>query len=155
MGLRGPRKMPTRLQELKGNPGNRKRIKVANPSTTQQEPPKYLQGESLNKWIELAAFLEPMGLLTDADRDALGMYCLHFEFYMQALKDVRREGMVMKFNSNKQNRVLTMTHPQAVNLGKLESAMLKTAQHFGLTPSTRLDVPQLNVHDPLAEFVGT
>ena len=34
-------------------------------------------------------------------------------------------------------------------------SMLKIAQHFGMTPSTRLDLPKLDVVSPLAEFVGT
>ena len=154
MGLRGPRRLPSRLQDLKGDPGNRRKIKEAKPVTTDQPPPDYLQGKSLNKWNELSAVLSPAGLLTNADRDALGMYCLHFEFYLQALAAVRKEGQVMEFHSNKQGRSLSMTHPQATNLAKLHDAMLRTAQHFGMTPSRRLDVPQLAVHDPLAEFVG-
>lgn len=155
MGLRGPRKQPSRLQELKGNPGNRRKVNEPRPVTTDQQPPSYLQGVSLAKWNEVAAVLEAAGLLTDADRDSLGMYCVHFELYMQALESVKRDGLIYEFYSKKQKRMMQATNPQAVNLGKLEAAMLKTAQHFGLTPSTRLDVPKLNVVDPLAEFVGT
>ena len=155
MGQRGPRKEPSRLQALKGNPSGRRNKGEPKPPTTDQKPPSHLQGVSLSKWVELASVLEPMGLLTDADRDVLSMHCVNYELYMTALKDVQKEGIVMTFHSTKQNRTLSMTHPQAVNLGKLETAMLKTSQHFGLTPATRLDLPRLDVVSPLAAFIGT
>ena len=155
MGQRGPRKEPSRLQELKGNPGNRKRTNEPKPVTTLQPPPDYLQGVSLKKWNELASVLEPAGLLTDADRDSLGMYCVFYEMYMKALEDVRRDGLIYEFHSKKQNRMMQATNPQAIAMGKIEASMLKIAQHFGMTPSTRLDLPRLDVVSPLAEFVGT
>ena len=155
MGLRGPRKTPSRVQELRGDPSKRKKIKEARPVTTDQLPPEYLEGVSLDKWNELAAILEPAGLLTDADRDSLGMYCVFYEMYMKALEDVRRDGLIYEFHSKKQNRMMQATNPQAINMGKIEAQMLKVAQHFGLTPSTRLDLPRLDVVSPLQEFVGT
>ena len=155
MGQRGPKRQPSRLQELRGNPGNRKRIKEAKPSTTAQQPPAFLQGASLEKWHQLSAILEPMGLLTDCDRDVLAMHCIYHELYLVALADVQKEGQVMQFHSTKQGRPITMIHPQLTAMNKLEALMLKTAAHFGMTPSSRLDVPPLQVHDPLAEFVGT
>ena len=54
----------------------------------------------------MAAILEPAGLLTDADRDALGMYCVFYEMYMKALEDVRRDGLIYEFHSKKQNRMM-------------------------------------------------
>ncbi len=155
MGMRGPRKEPSRLQALKGNPGNRRNKNEPKPVTTLQPPPDYLEGVSLDKWNELAAILEPAGLLTDADRDALGMYCVFYEMYMKALADVRRDGLIYEFHSKKKNRMMQATNPQAIAMGKIEAQMLKVAQHFGLTPSTRLDLPRLDVVSPLAEFVGT
>ena len=155
MGLRGPRKEPSRLQALKGNPSNRRNKNEPKPFTTDQPPPDYLEGVSLAKWNELAAVLEPAGLLTDADRDSLGMYCVFFEMYMKALEDVRRDGLIYEFHSKKQGRMMQATNPQAIAMGKIEASMLKIAQHFGLTPSTRLDLPRLDVVSPLQEFVGT
>ncbi len=155
MGQRGPKKEPSRLQALKGNPSRRHNKNEPKPVTTDQPPPDYLQGVSLEKWNELAAVLEPAGLLTDADRDQLGMFCVFFEMYMKALEDVRRDGLVYEFHSKKQGRMMQATNPQAIAMGKIEASMLKIAQHFGLTPSTRLDLPRLDVVSPLQEFVGT
>ena len=92
---------------------------------------------ALEKWNELRPILEPVGLLTEADKDQLAQYCINWELYLVCIDQIRKHGMVNEYEG-KVGMNYKQSDPYVVNMYKLHAAMMKTATQFGLTPSARL-----------------
>ena len=109
----------------------------------------------LEKWNELRQILEPVGLLTEADKDQLAQYCINWELYLVCVDQIRKGGMVNTYEG-KAGMDYKQSDPYVVNMYKLHAAMMKTATQFGLTPSARasIDVGKTADADPLKEFMG-
>jgi P27 family predicted phage terminase small subunit len=84
---------PTALKVLQGNPGHRA-LNVAEPKPPAEpvSPPSWLRGRSRTLWKRIAAFLEPMGVLTTADTDALALLCDAYAEYIECRDVVRKHG---------------------------------------------------------------
>ncbi len=76
--------------------------------------PPFLHGAALQKWNELAPMLHGLGLLTEADRDALAEYCTLWSAWQTA--------------------ALNDDAPMMVKIG---SQLNRLRAAFGLTPSDR------------------
>ncbi len=154
MGKRGPAKRPTRLRILQNDPKLKyeKRTEIEPPADN-LDAPDHLQGVSRAKWDEMRAILEPLGLLTEADKDQLAQYCVNYELYLVCLHEVKTNGMVINYTGGS-GKNYSQVSPHATNLNKLHQAMLKSAAQFGLTPSARasFDMSDIKVASPLAEF---
>lgn len=145
MGKRGPRKQPTKLRLLRGDP--RKEGKKPNepqPTTANVVPPDWLSGVALEKWHQIAPMMESMGVLTDADVDALARYCAMHEQFLKYLDQVRRGLDVLVIRDEAGKVKYMQVAPAATLLSKTAAAMLRLEQEFGLTPSSRSGIEVMN-----------
>jgi P27 family predicted phage terminase small subunit len=58
--------------------------------------PDYLDAVGKAKWIELCEVLSDMGLLSEADRDLMAMYCSSFSQWREADNMVKKSGLIIK-----------------------------------------------------------
>ena len=150
------RRKPTQLKVLRSDPKLKyeKRTEAV-PTADNLAAPAHLAGVALEKWNELRQILEPVGLLTEADKDQLAQYCINWELYLVCIDQIRKGGMVNEYEG-KVGMNYKQSDPYVVNMYKLHAAMMKTATQFGLTPSARasIDVGKSTEADPLKEFLG-
>ena len=137
MGKRGPRPQPTLLKIARGNPGKRKINKKEPHPSGDVWPPSYLSGKSLEKWQELAPGLVETGVLTCADTEALGRYCVLWEQFQKYLVEVQAGRDVLVIKDESGNVKYMQSTPAAVMMMKLQTALLRIEQEYGLTPSAR------------------
>src|SRR3970282_1173286 len=73
--MSNPRK-PTALKLIAGNPGKRA-LNAAEPQfpPTDIEPPPWLPPAAVPHWERVAACMDTNGMLSDANRDVLAVYC--------------------------------------------------------------------------------
>jgi phage terminase small subunit len=76
--MRGRKPMPTALKILGGEQPCRRNRNEPQFAVSTVDPPKWIRGESLSHWRELAPILLRAGLLTEGDRSALAMLCEEF-----------------------------------------------------------------------------
>ena len=152
----GRRRKPTQLKLAQSDP----KLKYENrteamPDADNLAAPAHLAGVALDKWNELRQILEPVGLLTEADKDQLAQYCINWELYLVCVDQIRKGGMVTTY-AGKSGMDYKQSDPYVVNMYKLHAAMMKTATQFGLTPSARasIDIGKTDEADPLKKFTG-
>ncbi len=80
-----------------------------------------------------------MGLITRADRALFTAYCETWARYVQAVKQVEKEGLTAV--TDKGN---VIQHPAVGVANKQKAELRRLAQEFGLSPSsrTRIEVPK-------------
>ncbi len=157
MGKRGPRKQPTKLRLLRGD-ARKEGPKPLEPQPPADgvAPPEWLSGSALAKWHQLAPMMEAIGVLTDADVDALARYCALHEQFLKYLEQVRRGLDVLVIRDDAGKVRYMQVAPAASLLSKTAAAMLKLEQEFGLTPASRTGIEvnrgTANESNPLAAF---
>ena len=126
----GPRRIPTALKVLRGNPGKH-RLPVREPSlpvaTPPTAPPPELAKDviALAEWTRLEPLLRGARLLTEGDRSALVVLCQQWSVYCAAHTHLRQQGVLSKY--------LAVAHRA------LDKWMRLNAE-FGLTPAARTRV---------------
>lgn len=161
MGRRGPPPTPTKLNELRGNPGKRVRNR-REPQPTPGAPPcpRWLSAEAKAEWRRIVPELDRLGLVTLVDRTALAAYCQAHAELAQATQILEDEGRVLEVDVfNKAGEVsgsVKKLHP-AVKLQRDAFARVKQfLGEFGLSPSsrTRLQTPgPPDDEDPLEKLL--
>lgn len=156
MGKRGPRKQPTKLRLLRGDPSKEgKHADEPIPPAGAVTPPDWVKGKALDKWNEVVPKLEAMGIMSTADVDAMARYCAMYEQWLRYLDQVRRglDVLVLKDNAGKVKYV--QSTPAATMFVKLAQSLLRIEQEYGLTPSARagMEVPRGEVRDRLQAFI--
>jgi len=143
---------PTKLKIIQGNPGKRPLPKnEPEPDPGIPSRPEWLSVEAKREWNRLAPRLASLGLLaSDNDRAAFAAYCQTWAFYVDAVKDIQRNGMVQVADSGYES-------PRAA-VGTMVKMLEKLSLYggkFGLSPSDRvkLAVPEKKGDDPLEEFL--
>ena len=133
MGKRGPRKEPTALKLLKGNPGGRK----LNTDEPQPEPakaddlicPAWVCDEGKVAWTHFAPKAERLGLLTEVDVMKFALLCQAY-------------GLLQKFEA----LCKTVSDEEAIHKGYRKAADTQSAKAdrigsaFGFDPSSRSGV---------------
>jgi len=155
MGKRGPRKEPTVLRLLKGNPGKRSINQYEpQPATDSILPPTWLAGVSLKKWHELLPGLLTTGVMTNADVPTLARYCTMHEQFLLCLKEIRAGRDQIEIKDKNGEIVNVKATPAAINIFKLAASMLRIEQEFGLTPSARSGIvgTQAKQKDDMQDF---
>ena len=81
---------PTKLHIAAGNPSKKSKeeldfSKEANPDPDTGRPPHFLKGEARREWTRVARVLRKNGLLTEADRSMLTLYCEAHQTYREAM----------------------------------------------------------------------
>lgn len=133
MATRGRKPTPTSLKVARNNPGKRA-INREEPEVpaADLEPPAVLDGKAREKWIETAPQLHDCGLLTKIDTDALVGYCMTYERWFEAQKQLKLLGTVILSPSG-----YPMQSPYVSIADKALRAMQSFQAEFGMTPSSR------------------
>lgn len=94
--MRGRKPVPTALKIARGNPGHRRiRKDEPQPSTDiDLAVPDILldDADARAEWTRTAPMLHRLGVFTEADRDALILYCATFSRWKQAERQLRKSG---------------------------------------------------------------
>ena len=130
---------PSAEKILSGNPGKRPlSADEPTPPPSDMVSPAYLDSDARAKWIEMAAELRALGLLTRVDEDALSFYCAQFSRWKKAEAIVQLKGEVITTEAGNliQNPYLSIANRALKEMGRIGA-------EFGLTPSsrTRLHAP--------------
>jgi P27 family predicted phage terminase small subunit len=131
---RGRKPTPTALNNLKGDPGKRRRQMVEpQPGAGIPECPAFLDDVAKAEWQATCEILGELGVLTKADRNALAMYCESWSRYCRATEQVRKFGDVILSPKTK----FPIPSPYQAIANKAMEQCHKLLTEFGLTPSAR------------------
>jgi P27 family predicted phage terminase small subunit len=130
MGKRGPAKTPTALLKLSGTHRYDARIK---------------QGEPAPPPLESVPILESMGVMSNADIDALAMYCQSLAKLEEYEKFIEENGSTYTTLNAVGDISAIRPYPQATMAKEMTATVSRLGQQFGLTPSSRA---HLEVSDP-------
>lgn len=136
--MSGPQPTPTSLRLIRGNPSHRP-LNKGEPEAPAVEvaslpdPPADLSEAARPYWADYAGKLARMRVLTTADLQALCMLCESTATYFDAMRYVRRAGIIVKAASS--DRLIT--NPYLIEAHKAQAQVLGLLAHFGLTPSSR------------------
>lgn len=141
----GRRPKPRNLKLIQGNPGKRP-LNDAEPlpgALDDLKPPTGLDAYGKQAWKRNASVLQQLGLLTEADVDALAAYCMAYSRWRRANIALQK----VKPDDDSYRQV-------AVTAEKAEQAMRLLAGEFGMTPSSRsrLKVETGQESDPFADW---
>ena len=147
--MRGPSPKPTIIRKLEGNPSKRP-LNDREPIPPDGVPdcPDHLNEEARAEWFRTAQVLQTMGLLSKADRAALGCYCTAYSRWVQAERDVAKFGTVVKSPSTG----FPLKSPYLTVADQSIETMRKFMVEFGLTPSSRSRIKVPNNHEAKDEF---
>lgn len=125
--VRGRTPVPDALNDLKGDPGKRRRhqVSVVLPTGT-PEAPDYLCDVARELWKELVSQMAAMHVLTLADATALTACCEAWARYREAADYVRQYGVV-----NPMYKVVAKT------IIENHAIVAKYLLEFGFTPAAR------------------
>lgn len=145
MAGRGPPKKPTILKVIAGNPGKYPLPKnEPKPAALDSlAVPRGLRGPVARAaWKRVAPKLRRMQVLSDADTDALLLYCRECQVYSDAEKMIRDEGITITTEQGlKKHPAVTVLHEAATHMRNLMAS-------FGMTPASRASVDKLEERAP-------
>lgn len=132
MGKRGPAPMPANVHRLHGDT-RPSRIGEAEPQPPDLPvtPPEYLDADAQQEWVRLAEILGPMGLLTAADIDHLGVYCTAICHHRRAVELVNNSMPLVTARGQ------IAKHPAMQVIRDQAQLILQFGARFGLSPSDR------------------
>jgi P27 family predicted phage terminase small subunit len=160
--------LPAQVHLLHGNPSKKPEAELAQPNepkVTIPDPPEFLSELAREEWKRIAPELEQLGLIAEVYMASLAAYCVAFADWARARAAIERlhaeapdelGGYVQMTASGYQQITARL-----VVANQAEQRMLKFAQEFGLTPSSRTRVtmggnPQLALFpdqgDPMAAY---
>lgn len=136
-GRRGPAPKPTAIKKARGNPGRRK-LNEREPvfELAPKDPPAWLNDVAAGEWNRVYPLLAEQSLISKVDTTALGAYCLSYADFLEADKAIQDEGAVKLMTGEKGNQYWAQS-PWVSIKNKAQQMMLRFAQEFGLTPSSR------------------
>lgn len=131
--MKGRKPKPTKLKAQAGNPGKRP-LNEAEPvyEAGAGQPPEMLDAVAVAEWNRVSSLLTASGVLTQADRLVLVVYCGAWSEWVAATALVKKHGMVMKSAGGGayQNPYLGIRNRAADTMAKLGASL-------GLDPSSR------------------
>ena len=137
MAKPGPRREPTIIKMIKGNPGKR----PINYNEPQPKPlkvlraPQGMSSDARREWRRLAPQLHALGLLTELDRNALEGYCTLFARWKRCEQKALEEGEIIRYGKKVRG-----PSPYVSLAHKTYLLLLRTAAEFGFTPSSRSSI---------------
>jgi len=129
----GRKPQPTKLKEIKGNPGkrplpkNEPQVPVEAP-----DPPETLSEEAAEHWGVVVRQLFEAGVMTSLDTDALALYCEAYARWVYANSMVRKHGLLVKTPNG-----FPAQSPYLQVINKSFEQMRSILTEFGMTPSSR------------------
>ncbi len=165
--MRGRKKEPTRLHEVKGTT-RRDRANDAEPVPPPRPPqiPAWLDGRSRagRLWKEIGALLDEMGVMTSADEHAVAMLCDALSEYVECREYVKKHGltyesvvMVEVADGEERERRIVRPRPEVAMYQDAFKRVKSLLPEFGLTPSARarLKAEPKKAPDELADFLSS
>ncbi len=130
------RRKPTALKLLQGTYTNHRAVKDEPVYKAAEEiiAPDHLDGFALKKWNDLAPKLHEQGVLTGVDLQNLECFCLAYQRYREAQKDIDLRGIVIEGEKQRvKNPSCTVSH-------EAQTMMLKFSACLGLDPASRTKI---------------
>jgi len=138
MGRRGPKPLPNSIKRARGNPGKRKlNENEPQPEKGLPEKPDYLDEEGSACWERLIPQFERMCILTRIDEHAVAIYCETWSRLRKMMDFIRKHGEVYPILGDDGKIKCMQQFPQVSIAAKLQQALLRLQQEFGMTPSSR------------------
>lgn len=146
MTRRGPKRKPTKLHVINGNPGHRP-LNTNEPEPAADMPPRpeFLDDYAVQEWDRQAPHLYGLGILTVVDGAAFGAYCMAYSRWRRAEEALATEarvddktkagGTVIKTTSGN-----LIQNPLVGIANAARRDMVRYAAEFGLTPSSRANL---------------
>lgn len=156
MAKPGRPKQPTQLRILRGNPSKEKiPTDEPQPAADRIAPPAFCTGAAADKFNELAPQLHAIGVLTNVDLDALGRYCVIHVEWVKHIGICQRGGDILIGRDDSGRVKYTQVGPSATLVRQHGQTLLRLAQEFGLTPSSRtaLSTTEAGTGDPLSTWL--
>lgn len=157
----GRRPDPAGLQELKGNPGKRRKAAALPPAQAGTiAPPAKLTGASRDVWERLAPELVRMNFLRQTDAQAFARWCDAVVRYWKVSEELRKTGET--YTSTSAHGELQRINPLFVVEERLAKRLESLEDRFGLNPAARQTImlrlsqtqPQLPLALPKGEGAG-
>lgn len=149
MATRGRKPKPTAAKVLAGDRADRINRSEPRPRPSEPACPDHLDDWGREAWADIVPKLAELGVLTELDGRALGMYCEAYSRWRRALEEIRRDG-VTSFTD--QGGV--KSNPAVTVATQAERFMTAILLEFGLTPSSRSRVKtDAAPRDALSDFL--
>lgn len=145
----GRKPKPTALKLVEGNksktPLNKREPK---PKNTLPRCPIHLSKAARSEWKRLAKDLNRIGLLTQADRAIMALYCEAWSRWLDAKRKFREEGEEWVIETTRGNLI---QNPLVGIINKAEDQIRKAIQEIGLSPTSRarIQIPGADLEDDL------
>ena len=138
MGNRGPVNVPIPILEARGSwRGRVARLHAPVPPPGRPSCPSWLDKEAKRAWRKLLPELERMGLLARADGQAFARYCQLWSRWVKAEQHLQRYGETYPVKDEAGRVRCFLPWPQVSIANKLNIALCRLEQEFGLTPAGR------------------
>jgi P27 family predicted phage terminase small subunit len=131
--MRGRKPKPTKLKELVGNPGKKPLNKSEPEYTPGAGPaPAILDQVGAAEWERISAIMTASGVLTEADRAVLLLYCSAWSEWHKLQEQLKATGAIIRSPDGVlyQNPILAVRNRTAETLAKMAASL-------GLDPTSR------------------
>lgn len=140
----GPNKKSPDLKIVQGNPGGKpvnKTTPPKKPRARYPSPPSSLNQHGRREWRRTCVQLREMGMLFDADRTILHAYCMAFQRWAAANKELDDwlQEPDAKMTIYSRNGMIQQ-HPIIGTVEKTEATMTRHLERLGLTPTSRANL---------------
>ena len=137
MSMPGRKPKPIALRILEGNREHRSIPEnTAKPRPVKPKKAPWLDKIARREWNRMCKLLGPLGLLSEIDGAALGVYCQAFSRLKQAEDIITQEGMTYKTPTGQ-----IKYRPEVMIARAMMNMLKKFAIEFGMTPSSRSRIP--------------
>jgi P27 family predicted phage terminase small subunit len=133
-GKSGRKPKPTNILKLQGTwRRDRHKAKKINLPVSLPEPPKILQGTSLDEWHRITKLLAITGSVTELDMSALVGYCVEYAKFTNANEKLAKTDSMLV----RSTKGTVMANPLLKISDHALANMLRIAQDFGFSPAAR------------------
>lgn len=156
-----PRK-PTALKVLEGAQPCRINRHEPEPPRGAGPCPDFLDDVGRETWARITRQLDAMGVLTEADGEAVALYCSIYSQWIAARSILAAEGLtsisstVTETSRGSTVRETLKPHPLLATVKECQAQMCRLLGQFGMTPASRsgLKVGGKPEEDPILAFLA-
>lgn len=125
---------------------------IAKPIETMPEPPAYFDVRHRKEWEKCCNELLVLGVLATADADVIELYCTNRVSFVDAAKDVMKNGIILEDEEGGRYK-----NPALLVRQQAEKVILNIASVFGFTPRARMGIktttPQKDKQASILDFI--
>ena len=140
MGKRGPSPKPESVRLAEGTfRADRHGRNNPKPAIAAIEAPAWLDDVAREKFAERVRVLQPLGLVTELDGDALAAYCQAWSEFRRAAELLADQDLASETKGG-----ATRSNPLIATKNNAAKLIMQFGSRFGMTPSDRVgwDVPK-------------